>query len=169
MLRLNLSNKPRRLEFGDGFALILKPCTSAVMADARRDPLVVASMPQMQEQSDPEAAAAEFASFAGEVQDSVGIAMAKAVARRCVIGWEGVGDEDGRPIKTPTPEGIDALMDLPVVFDRFQVKFMAPAMLLVSEKNASSPALNGTSAGARTTARPARGGAKTARTSKTRR
>ena len=37
--------------------------------------------------------------------------FAKALARRAVLAWEGVGDADGKPID-PSPEAIDALLDI---------------------------------------------------------
>lgn len=162
MLRLNLKNTPQWLDFGAGLRLQLRPATSSLMAEARRDPLVASLVPE-------EADEASLAALEAARQDDLGVALAKAVARRCVLAWEGVGDEDGRAIAKPFAEGIDALMEIPGVFQKFQTDFVGPAMLLVTEKNASSPAPNGTSAAARNTARPARSPARTARTKPKRR
>jgi hypothetical protein len=92
--------------------------------------------------------------------------MAKAVARRVVTGWEGVGDASGHPVPI-TPEGIDALLDIWPVFEAFQTRCLAPHLMLDAEKNASPPLPTGTSAGAAATARPAKARARTARAART--
>lgn len=92
--------------------------------------------------------------------------MAKAVARRVVTGWEGVGDADGNPVPV-TPEGIDALLDIWPVFEAFQTRCLTPHLMLDAEKNASAPSPNGTSAGATATAKPAKARARTARAART--
>jgi hypothetical protein len=81
-----------------------------------------------------------------------------------VADWEGVGDQSGMPMSV-TPEGIDALLDIWPVFEAFQTQCLAPHLMLDAEKNVSSPLPNGTSAGAKATARPARARARTARRS----
>ncbi|KPQ06199.1 MAG: XdhC and CoxI family [Rhodobacteraceae bacterium HLUCCA12] len=162
MLRLNIKNEPRWLDCGHGVRLQLKPATSSIMVAARRDPMVRELLPDTGSEDEVEA-------IPTEVQDALAVAMARAVARRCVIGWEGVGDEDGNPIPEPTPEGIDALIDVPGIFEVFQNRFLGPAMLLVTEKNGSAPSPSGTSAAVRTTARRARSNAKPAPKPKTRR
>jgi hypothetical protein len=88
--------------------------------------------------------------------------MAKAVARIAIEDWSGVGDETGSPIPV-SPEGIDALLDIWPVFEAFQTKYVARAMILDAEKNASPPLPTGSSAGAETTVKPAKGRARTAR------
>ncbi len=163
MLKLNISNEPRWLDCGYGVRLHLKPATSSLMAEARRDPQLRGLLPEMAEGTE------ELPELDPGTNDALGVALAKAVARRCVIGWDGVGDEDGVAIKVPTPEGVDALIEVPGIFEVFQSKFLAPAMLLVVEKNGSAPSPTGTSAAARTTARPARSPAKPARKTRTRR
>jgi hypothetical protein len=50
--------------------------------------------------------------------------MAKAVARRAVLDWEGVGDDAGNP-RARQPEGIDALLEIWPVFEAFQTN-MSP-------------------------------------------
>jgi hypothetical protein len=80
-----------------------------------------------------------------------GAALLKALARATIIDWEGIGDEAGTPIP-PTPERIDALLDLYPVFRAFETAYFLPALVLDAEKNASAPAPNGTSAAAPNTA-----------------
>ena len=145
MIRLDLSPKPRWLDLGSGLRLHVLPVTTAIMVAARNDPAVEA-LPE------------------GVSQEQMAVVMAKAVARRVVTDWEGVGDADGKPVVV-TPEGIDALLDIWPVFEAFQTRCLAPHLLLEAEKNVSSPLPSGTSAGAKATARPAKARARTARRS----
>ena len=143
MLKLNLARTPHWLDLGHGVRLHVEPLTSALMMAARADPAVEAL---------PEDAGNE----------ALALAMAKAVARRAVLDWEGVGDAEGRPLPV-TPEGIDALLEVWPIFEAFQIAYVAKGLVLEQEKNASAPSPNGTSAGATATARPARPRARTAR------
>jgi len=145
MIRLDLSTKPRWLDLGSGLRLHVLPVTTAIMVAARNDPAVEA-LPE------------------GASQEQMALVMAKAVARRVVTDWEGVGDANGKPVAI-TPEGIDALLDIWPVFEVFQTRCLAPHLMLETEKNVSSPLPTGTSAGAKATARPARARARTARRS----
>jgi hypothetical protein len=79
-----------------------------------------------------------------------------------VLGWEGIGDADGKPID-PSPEAIDALLDVWPIFEVFQLTYVSKGLLLEREKNGSALSPNGPSAGASGTAKPARKRAKTAR------
>ncbi len=90
------------------------------------------------------------------------LSFAKALARKAVLAWEGVGDADGNSID-PSPEAIDALLDIWPIFEAFQLAYVSKGLLLEQEKNASAPLPNGPSAGASDTARPAKGRARTAR------
>jgi len=145
MIRLDLSIEPKWLDLGSGLRLLVLPVTTATMVAARNDP-TVESLPK------------------DASQEQMAVVMAKAVARRVVADWEGVGDQSGMPMSV-TPEGIDALLDIWPVFEAFQTRCLAPHLMLDVEKNASSPLPNGTSAGARPTARPAKARAKIARRS----
>ena len=143
MLTLDLTNAPRWLDLLPGVRLKLRPLTTALMVSARADP-VVEAMP-------PEATTEELA-----------LAMAKAVARRAVLEWEGVGDAEGNPVGV-SPEGIDALLEIWPAFEAFQAAYVAKGLLLEREKNASAPSPTGPTAGAKATARRARKPARTAR------
>lgn len=120
MLRLNLSTEPRWLDLGHGVRLLVAPLTTAIMLAARSDPTIVAAA------TDAEANASN---------DDLARIVAKAVARIVVKDWEGVGDEDGKPL-TLTPDGIDALLELWPIFEAFQTKYIAGALILDAEKNA---------------------------------
>lgn len=143
MIRLDLTAEPRRLDLGSGVRLRLAPLTTALMVAARAD-LAVAVLP---ETAAPEALA---------------LAMAKALARRAVLDWEGVADAAGDPLVV-SPEGVDALLDVWPVFEAFQTGYVAKGLILDAEKNASAPSPIGPSAGATPTARPARRSARTVR------
>ena len=136
MLTLDLTNAPRWHDLAPGVRVQLRPLTTALMVATRSDPAVEA-VPD--EASDEERA----------------VAFAKALARRAVLAWEGIGDADGNPIE-PSPEAIDALLDIWPIFESFQIAYVSKGLLLDAEKNACAPLPSGTSAGARATARPAR-------------
>ena len=86
--------------------------------------------------------------------------MAKAVARRAVLDWDGVGDEVGKALPV-SPEGINALLEIWPIFEAFQTIYVAKGLILDAEKNASAPLPNGPSAGAKAIAPPAPGAAPT--------
>lgn len=119
MLRLNLSTEPRWLDLGHGVRLLVEPLTTAIMLAARSDPTIVAAA------GDADGSTSN---------DDLARIVAKAVARIVVKDWEGVGDEDGNPLPL-TPEGIDALLELWPIFEAFQTKYIAGALILDAEKN----------------------------------
>ena len=120
MLRLNLSTEPRWLDLSHGVRLLVEPLTTAIMLAARSDPTIVA-------------AAGDADSSA--TNDDLARIVAKAVARIVVKDWEGVGDEKGEPMVI-SPGGIDALLELWPIFEAFQTKYIAGALILDAEKNA---------------------------------
>ena len=142
MLTLDLTNAPRWHDLVPGVRVQLRPLTTALMVATRSDPVVEAV---------PEAASDEERA----------VAFAKALARRAVLTWEGIGDAGGTSID-PSPEGVDALLDIWPIFEAFQTKYVARAMILDAEKNASPPLPTGSLAGAEITAQPAPGAARIA-------
>ena len=144
MLTLDLATEPAWLDLGHGVRLKLRPLTTALMVAARSD--------------------SEVASLGDDAcEEALALAMARALARRAVLDWEGVGDAAGASLRV-SPEGIDALLDLWPLFEAFQLGYVSKGLLLEQEKNASAPAPSGTTAAAGATARPARTGAPTAPT-----
>ena len=143
MLTLDLTNAPRWHDLAPSVRVQLRPLTTALMVSTRSDPAVEA-VPK--DASDEERA----------------VAFAKALARRAVLLWEGIGDADGNPID-PSPNAVDALLDIWPIFEAFQLTYVSKGLLLDQEKNASAPLPNGPSVGATATAKPARKRAKTAR------
>jgi len=142
MIRLNLTATPTWLDLAPGLRLLVGPLTTALMVSARADPAIEA----LPDTATPEALA---------------LAMAKAIARRAVRDWEGVGDAVGQPLPV-TPEGIDALLEIWPIFEAFQTQYIAKGLILDAEKNVSAPLPSGLSAGAIATARLAPGSALTA-------
>ncbi len=143
MIRLNLTATPQWLDVAPGLRLLVGPLTTAMMVSARAD----ASIESMQEGASPE---------------ELALAMAKAIARRVILEWEGVGDAEGKPVDV-SPEGIDALMEIWPIFEAFQIGYVGKGLILDAEKNGSAPSPTGTSAVATGTVRPAKRAAKTAR------
>jgi hypothetical protein len=142
MIRLDISAGPRWLDLGHGVRVKVPPLTTAIMMAARADP-AVRDLP------------------ADTTMEGRSLAFCKAVARRVITEWEGVGNTQGNPV-APTAEGIDALLDLYPLFEAFELDYVAKGLALDAEKNASAPSPNGTSAGAPDTARPAKRNARTA-------
>ena len=143
MRTLDLTNAPSWCDLIPGVRVKLRPLTTALMVSARGDP-AIADLPE------------------GVATEEAALAMAKALARRAILDWEGIGDAGGEPLPV-SPEAIDALLDLWPAFEAFQSSYVAKALLLDAEKNGSSPLPTGSSAGAKATARPAPETAPTAR------
>ncbi|WP_019956702.1 hypothetical protein [Yoonia vestfoldensis] len=142
MIRLNLTAVPEWLDLAPGLRLLVAPLTTALMVSARADPAIEVM---------PDTATTE----------ELALAMAKAVARRAVLDWEGVGDDVGNSLPV-TPDGIDALLEIWPIFEAFQTQYVARGLILDAEKNVSAPLPTGPSAGATVIARRAKGAARTA-------
>ena len=142
MIRLNLTAAPKWLDLAPGLRLLVGPLSTALMVSARADP-AIETLPE------------------GASQEALALAMAKAVARRAVLDWEGVGDSMGTLVPV-SPDGIDALLEIWPVFEAVQTTYVAKGLILDAEKNVSAPSPSGPSAGATGIAPPARGAAPTA-------
>ena len=145
MLKLNLSNKPEWLDLGHGVRIRLLPLTTALMVAARNDQ-TIADLPE------------------DATDEQSALVFAKALGRIAISDWEGVGDEDGKPVNV-SPDGIDALLDVWPLFEAFQTEYVAGGLLLDQEKNVSSPLPSGSSAGATDIVTPVSAPAKPARKS----
>jgi len=143
MLTLDLTNTPRWHDLAPGVRVQLRPLTTALMVATRSDNALEA-VPE--EASDEERA----------------VAFAKALARKAILSWEGIGDADGTPID-PSPKAIDALLDIWPIFEALQLTYVSKGLLLEQEKNVSALSPNGPSAGATAIVKPARKPARTAR------
>ena len=134
MLTLDLSSAPSWCALLPGLRVKLRPLTTALMVASRADPAT--------------AALAD-----GTAPEEAALAMAKALARRAILDWDGVGDATGEVLPV-SPEAIDALLELWPVFEAFQTRYVAKGLLLDAEKNVSSPLPIGSSAGAAAIAPP---------------
>jgi hypothetical protein len=130
MIRLDLKREPHWLDLGHGVRLHVRPCTTALMMAARAE--AQRSVPL---------SASEAQGGAGERT----AALVKALGRLAIEAWEGVAGQDGEPAPVAA-DNIDALLDLWPLAEAFERLYLAPALLLDDEKNASAPAPNGTSA-----------------------
>jgi len=167
MLTLDLTNDPRWVELAPGVRVQLRPLTTALMVSTRKDP-AVAALPEpaldavtLDVGLDLETPTANDVS-----EEERALIFAKALARRAILDWEGVGDANGNAVD-PSPAHIDALLDIWPIFEAFQLRYVSKGLLLEEEKNASAPLPTGSSAGASGTATPAHKPVKTARRSKT--
>lgn len=147
MIRLNLNAAPEWLDLASGLRLQVAPLTTALMVSARADPAI---------EELPENAS----------QEEMALTMAKAVARRAVLDWEGVGDDLGDAIPV-SPKGIDALLDIWPVFEAFQTQYVARGLMLDAEKNVSAPSPTGPSVEAIDTVPPVQAPAPTAQRART--
>ncbi len=147
MLTLDLINEPRWHDLAPGVRVLLRPLTTALMVATRSDPDVEA-VPD------------------GTSDEERALIFAKALARRAVLDWEGVGDAEGNVID-PSTAAIDALLDIWPIFEAFQLVYVSKGLLLEQEKNVSAPSPTGPSVGATATARPAPKAARTARAART--
>lgn len=146
MLKLASSQRdPYWLDLLPGVRLKVRPITVAAIIGARQAAAEAMKTPDGQE------------IFVGSA------AFTRSLVRWGIVEWEGVGDADGSPVP-PSPENIDALLELWQAFDAIDRVYVAPALILADEKNASSLSPNGTSAGAKATAPRARKAARPART-----
>jgi hypothetical protein len=129
MLTLDLTNAPRWYDLAPSVRVRLRPLTTALMVATRNDP--------------------EIENLAGEVSDDArALVFARALARRAVLEWEGVGDADGNPID-PDAAAINALLDIWPIFEALQLTYVSRGLLLEQEKNVSAPSPTGTTAGRR--------------------
>lgn len=159
MLRITLRREPYWLPILEGeagdVAFEVEPATAEVIEAAQQQVVY-----DLQERP-----LAEGTSLARR-NAAVEAALLRALGRLVIRDWRGIGDSNGNPVQ-PSPEYIDAILALPAIARIFKVKYLAPALVLVTEKNVSAPSPNGTSAGAPAIARPARKPARSAPTAKT--
>ncbi|MBC7157522.1 MAG: hypothetical protein H5U20_08415 [Rhodobacteraceae bacterium] len=150
MLRLGLTREPRWLDLARGVRVKVRPYSTVVKMMAQTDSDLRAVASGDAADDDPGALA------------RLSMASSVAIARAAILEWEGVGDEDGTPVP-PTPEWVARLMDEDDIHEAFNLAYLAPAMRVEQEKNGFAPLPNGTSAGAPTTAAPAKARAQSAR------
>jgi hypothetical protein len=166
MLRLDLSKKPRWVDLGFGVRIEVAPLSTIAMTAARRDAEFIAVAKRISPENLTDEQAQALLSEREE-GDALTVAFTKAIAKRVISAWEGVGDAEGNPAPV-TDEGVSALLDLFPIFQAFQNAYMLPGLELVTEGNGLSPLPNGILAGATTIAGPAPASAKPAPQKRTR-
>jgi hypothetical protein len=135
MIRLKLGKEPKILDLGYGVTVTCDPLHSAIFSAARNDDAV----PKLK----PDRSNAEL----------VTLELVKAIARRTITAWDGIGDAEGTVID-PDPVGINAMLDVWQLYESFNAQFVAPFLILRDEGNASAPLPSGTSAGEQAIATP---------------
>jgi hypothetical protein len=118
MIRLDLKREPHWLDLGHGVRVHVRPCTTALMMAARAE----AQRAGVSVTNDAQVAGERTA------------ALVKALGRLGIQEWQGVGNAEGEPVP-PTPEGVDALLDLWPMAEAFERLYLGPALLLDDEKN----------------------------------
>ncbi len=63
-----------------------------------------------------------------------GVAFTRSLTQSGIVAWEGIGDADGNATD-PTPDNIDALLELWPVFDAIDRLYVGPALIQDAEKN----------------------------------
>lgn len=135
MIRLNLTKERPHLDLGHGVSVLCEPMNSAIFSAARNDP----SVPRL----DADRANNEL----------VTVELVKAIARRVIVSWDGIGDADGGVID-PDDVGINAMIDVWQLYEAFNSQYVAPFLILREEGNASAPSPSGTSAAVQDIATP---------------
>jgi hypothetical protein len=79
-------------------------------------------------------AAADAIRTAGEDASTGVAAFTRSLARWGILAWEGIGDADGKPVD-PSPENIDALLEVLPAFDAIDRFYVLPALIGSQEKN----------------------------------
>ena len=143
MIRLNLTKEKQKLDLGYGVTVTCEPLTSAIFAAARNDDTI----PKLEvDRANTELVTNE---------------LVKAIARRTIVEWDGIGDADGNVID-PDALAINAMLDIWQLYDSFNTQFVGPFLLLREEGNASAPSPIGTSEAVLDTATPVPNDATTA-------
>ena len=156
MLKLDLANKtePEWVELSIGVRLLCRPLKSSATMNA-----IERAADALRAEKGEDVNVDDI--LAGENKSVLG---AKFLGKAIIVEWEGVGDANGNPIEV-SDEAIDAFMDFLPAYQAFQDEYVAktPLAQMEREKNGSAPLLNGSSAGAKPTAKRAKKPAKAAR------
>jgi len=145
---LGAPREPYWLSLGRGLRVRVRPCTTALAAQARAAArrrlraALEAAGEDGEEGVDPDARAGEAEAL-----------YAEELAALAVEAWEGVGNADGTADAPCTPANVRALMrDVAWAADQFQVLYESGLAERAAEKNASGPSPSGTSAAGPSTA-----------------
>ncbi len=160
MIRLDIKKEPYWLELAAEVRLKVKPLTSAIMhmAQAQAVRTLLATQKERKALLESGGDASHLPDLENEVvRHSVSDVMLNTeLARLAILAWENVvvpGTEEPAML---TPEHIGELMEIWFINQEFGKKYMRQLDLLEAEGNGSRPAVNGTSAAGRATAKTAR-------------
>lgn len=119
MLKLNFDREPRWLDPVPGVRLLVRAPTSLVFTAAGETmgPIPINGSPV----------------DGLPTQSIIRVAFVKAAAMAAILDWEGVGDTTGQAIP-PSPEAIDALMDIREIYLAFEKDYVAPGLRLPRTK-----------------------------------
>ena len=67
-----------------------------------------------------------------------GVAFKRSLAHSGIAAWEGIGDTDGNVVE-PTPDNIDALLELWPMFDSIDRLYVGPALIQDAKKTSDRP------------------------------
>ncbi|XAI95607.1 tail assembly chaperone [Nostoc phage Nsp-JY21] len=132
MLSLTIDLTPRWVTLMPGVEVQVRPMHNGIWLAAKDSEAYSAAM----ERQDP---------------NDLTFALGVEVAKRTIIDWRGVGDEQGAALAV-TPDAITALMHMRDPFDVFFERVIGPWMGILDEKKGSAPLSDGTSAAAQNTA-----------------
>ena len=122
MIRLGLKQEPQWLELLPGVSIRTRPFTTALFFAAQT--AMLKSDAQTENEQGP------------ELKDAMrGLAFIKGLARLAIMEWDGVVDQDGKTL-SPTPETIDALMDIWQIAASFERLYARTVSEIGQEKNA---------------------------------
>jgi hypothetical protein len=65
---------------------------------------------------------------------AAGAAFTRSLALSGIVGWEGIGDADGKPVQ-PDAETIGQLLEIWPAFDAIDRLYVGPALTRLDEKN----------------------------------
>lgn len=145
MLKLDRQSGPFWLDLVPGVRVEVEPISVASMLIAREAVAAILAPGDEAEVDDADPR---------EVNARASVALVRALCRRGIRRWEGVGDADGNPVAV-SPETVDMLLDVWPVYDALDLLYVTPALRRGAEKNASASSLAGISAAAPRTAPPA--------------
>lgn len=116
LLKLGVERAPYWLDVARGVRVQFRPITVASILLAR-------------------SVAADVLQAGGDdAAIKAGVAFTRSLSHSGIAAWEGIGDADGNVVE-PTPENIDALLELWPVFDAIDRLYVGPALIRDSEKN----------------------------------
>jgi hypothetical protein len=116
LLKLGVDREPYWLDVARGVRVQFRPITVASILLAR-------------------SVAADVLQAGGDdAAIKAGVAFTRSLSHSGIMAWEGIGDANGN-VAEPSPENIDALLELWPVFDAIDRLYVGPALIRDSEKN----------------------------------